>query len=257
MGDFPRYLENGSGPTLILNHGTLMDATMFEPQLKHLGRLGYRVVAPNSRVLLGDMEAHTLVDLADDTSALASELGIDRFVIGGMSVGAFSALEFALKYRDRIDGLIIIDGKAVDYPPEEQVAFAAEFEKMKIDGPVTRAFAEWAGPYCFGAAAGDIANHWVERWATKIPARSVWAQSTAWVRKADRTPELKNIEVPALIIHGADDLPVPLSRALPMIAELPDVTFVKVPAAGHTSNIEQPEIVNRAIAAFLDRIYPR
>jgi len=49
-----------------------------------------------------------------------------------------SALEFALKYQDRLAGLILIDGKAVAYPPEEQVAFGVEFEKMKVDGPVTR-----------------------------------------------------------------------------------------------------------------------
>ncbi len=257
MANFPRFVDQGSGPAVILNHGTLMDATMFDPQVAYLAAHGYRVIAQNSRVLLGDMEEHMLVDLADDTVRLADELDIDRFVIGGMSVGAFSALELALKYRDRIDGLIIIDGKAVDYPPEEQVAFAAEFEKMKIDGPVTRGFAEWAGPYCFGPASPELARHWVDRWSTLIPARSVWAQSTAWVRKADRTPELANIHVPVLIVHGANDLPVPLARALPMIAELPDVTFVKVPNAGHTANLEQPEIVNRAIGAFLDRVYGR
>jgi pimeloyl-ACP methyl ester carboxylesterase len=257
MGEFPRYIEAGRGPAVILNHGTLMDATMFDPQLEYLSKRGYRVIAQNSRVLLGNMNEHTLIDLADDTAKLAEELGLTRYVVGGMSVGAFSSLEFALKFPDRLAGLILIDGKAVDYPVEEQVAFGAEFEKMKVDGPVTRGFAEWAGPYCFCPEAGDVAAHSVERWATKIPARAVWAQSTAWVRKLDRTPELRNIKVPVLMIHGANDLPVPLSRALPMVAELPDVTLVKVPNAGHTSNLEKPEIVNHAIASFLERIYPR
>jgi pimeloyl-ACP methyl ester carboxylesterase len=42
-----------------------------------------------------------------------------------------------------------------------------------------------------------------------------------------------------------------------MLENLPDATLVKVPNSGHTSNLENSEVVNYAILGFLDRIYRR
>jgi pimeloyl-ACP methyl ester carboxylesterase len=259
--EFPEYVEKGTGPAVIFNHGTLMDASMFDPQLEYLAANGYRAIAQNSRVLLGKTEAHSLVDLADDTAALAKKLGLGKFVAAGMSVGAFSTIDFALKYQDQIDAVILIDGMAVDYPPEEQIAFKNKFDELNIDGMVPRDVAEWSAFYCFGkstyATNMDLVNHWIDRWATKIPAKAVWSQSTSWTHKSDLTSRLKEIKVPVLIIHGEEDVPLPLHRVLSMVQEIPDVTFVKIAATGHTSNLESPDLTNRAIRDFLNRIYNR
>ena len=256
---FPHYIDKGSGPAVIFNHGTLMDATMFEPQLEYLVAKGYRAIAQNSRALLGQPAPHTLVDLADDTIALADKLGIDRFVAAGMSVGAFSTIDCALKYQDRLDGVILIDGMAVDYPPEEQVAFKAKFDELQVDGMVPRDVAEWSAVYCFGKTTYErnmpLVDYWIDRWATMIPARAVWSQSTSWTHKVDLTPRLHEIKVPVLMIHGEEDVPLPLNRVLSMVQEIPDLTFVKLARTGHTANLESPELANRAIGNFLDRIY--
>jgi 3-oxoadipate enol-lactonase len=258
---FPLYIEKGSGPAVIFNHGTLMDATMFEPQLEYLSKKGYRAIAQNGRALLGNPAAHTLVDLADDTVALADKLGLDRFVAAGMSVGAFGTIDCALKYQDRLDGAILIDGMAVDYPPEEQVAFKAKFDELQVDGPVPRDVAEWSAFYCFGKTTYErnmpLVKYWIDRWATQIPARAVWSQSTSWTHKADLTPRLHEIRIPVLMIHGEEEVPLPLNRVLSMVQEIPDLTFVKLAGTGHTANLENPDLTNRAIGHFMDRIYGR
>jgi pimeloyl-ACP methyl ester carboxylesterase len=261
MQTLPHFLEKGQGPSIVFQHGTLMDATMFAPQLDHLAAHGYRAIAQNSRVLVGRNEPHGLGDLVDDTLKLMDELGLEKTVLAGMSVGAFMALEFALKHQDRLSGLVLIDGKAVAYTPEEQVLFAAEFKKCDVDGPVPRAFAEWAAPFCFGATTyarnKGLADHWISRWASLVPARAVYHQSGSWLHKADLTERLAELRIPVLILHGAEDVPIPLERALAMVPPLPDVTFVKVPGAGHTSNLENPEVVNHALGCFLSRVYGR
>ena len=259
--NFELYKEMGQGPALILNHGTLMDNTMFDPQLPILAANGYRAISQNSRVLLGGATRHTLEDLADDTAALADRLGLENYVVGGMSTGAFMAVDFALKYQDRAAGFILIEGQACDYPPEAQDAFEAEFEKFNVDGYVSRERAEWAAPFCFGehtyAQNPGLVKHWIEHWTTRIPSRAVWAQGTSWVRKPDLTSRLREINKPVLIIHAENDLPVPISRAYSMLENLTDATLVKVPNSGHTSNLENAELVNYAIIGFLDRIYRR
>lgn len=257
--EFKRYIEKGSGRAVIFNHGTLMDASMFEPQLEYLAARSYRAIAANSRVLLGRDQAHTLTDLADDIAELADDLGVDRFVAAGMSVGAFSTIELALKYPDHVDGIILIDGMAAGYPPEEQVAFRSKFDELMIAGPVPRAFAEWAARYCFGKTTFEknvaLVQHWIDRWSTLIPARAAWGQSTSWIHKADYTPELHKIKIPVLIIHGHEDLPIPIDRITNMIREIPDLTLVTLTRTGHTANLESPDLTNRAIGNFLDRLY--
>ena len=98
MGYHDRYIEKGAGPAVVFSHGTLMDATMFDPQLDHLAERGYRAIAYNSRVLTGEPATHMLGDLVEDCRALLDDLGIQKCVLAGMSVGGFMALEFALAY---------------------------------------------------------------------------------------------------------------------------------------------------------------
>ena len=191
MGFHERCIEKGSGPAVVFSHGTLMDATMFDPQLDHLAERGYRALAYNSRVLTGEPAPHTLDDLVEDCRALLDDLGIGKCVLAGMSVGGFMALEFALAYPERLNGLILIAATSKGYAAEEREAYHHQFDKLDVDGTVPRPFAEWVAPFCFGettlARNKALADHWVERWSTTVPARAVLVQGRSWIDKADIT----------------------------------------------------------------------
>ncbi len=255
MGYHDRYIEKGAGPAAVFSHGTLMDATMFAPQLDHLAERGYRAVAYNSRVLTGEPAAHTLGDLVEDCRTLLDDLGIEKCVLAGMSVGGFMALEFALAHPERLCGLIVIAGTSKDYTPEEREAYRRQFDKLDVDGMVPLDFAEWVAPFCFGETTLEhnpaLVAHWVERWATTMPARAVHFQGGSWLDKEDITARLAAIDLPVLVIHGEEDVPLPIERAAAMADALPDATFVPVAQAGHSVNLEQPTVVNAAIARFL------
>jgi pimeloyl-ACP methyl ester carboxylesterase len=254
------YVEKGSGPAVVFSHGTLMDKSMFDPQIDALAD-DYRVIAFDSRARTGPYnEPWKLRELADDTLRFLDELEIERCILAGMSVGAFMAIEFALTYLDRLDGLIVIDGMAQAYTPEEQEGFGHEFGNLDVDGLLPRSFAEWAAPFCFGEAAyrdtPELVEHWIEKWCA-LPARSVYREAFSWLDKADNSEKVASITVPTLLVHGADDLPVSIERARPMAAAMPNARLVEVPGAGHTSNLENPAFVNEAIRAFVDDVYGR
>ena len=97
-------------------------------------------------------------------------------------------------------------------------------------------------------------DHWVDRWATTVPARAALYQGRSWLDKADITGRLTAVCVPTLVIHGGEDVPLPIDRAQATANALPDATFVRVPEAGHSVNLEQPAVVNAAIARFLGRL---
>ena len=252
------YREQGSGPAVVFSHGTLMDATQFVPQLAYLSAQ-YRAIACNSRVLTDVPVEHALADLVEDCRALLDQLGIQKCVLAGMSVGGFMALQFALTYQDRLDGLILIDAMSQSYALEEQLAYRHEFGKLDVEGMVPRAFAEWAAPYCFGQTTftnnKGLVDYWIDRWSTTIPARAVLYQSRSWITKDDLTSRLGEISVPTLLIHGEEDIPVPIERTVPMLEELPDAILCRIPQAGHTSNLENAAQVNEAMDAFLAGIY--
>lgn len=252
------HIEKGTGPAVVFSHGTLMDATQFLPQLDYLAARGCRAISYNSRVLTGEPALHSLDDLVEDCRALLDDLGLDRCVLAGMSVGGFMALPFALKYQDRLDGMVLIDATSQGYTPEEQVAYGAEFDKLDVDGMVPRAFAEWAAPYCFGESTfrdnRPLVDYWIDRWTTVIPARAVLYQGRSWLGKDDITSRLSEITIPVLVVHGEEDVPIPMERALPMLDALPDATLARIPRAGHSTNVENPTAVNEAIGDFLDRI---
>jgi pimeloyl-ACP methyl ester carboxylesterase len=65
----------------------------------------------------------------------------------------------------------------------------------------------------------------------------------------ERLPE---IEVPALVIVGAEDRATPPAVAKQIHAGLADSRYVEIPAAGHLSALEQPVRVTRAILDFLE-----
>ncbi|MDE0050042.1 MAG: alpha/beta hydrolase [Rhodospirillales bacterium] len=258
MGFHERFVEKGSGPAVVFSHGTLMDAAMFEPQLDHLAERGYRAIAYNSRVLTGEPAPHTLGDLVEDCRALLDDLGIGKCVLAGMSVGGFTALEFALAYPERLQGLIVIAATSKDYTAAEREAYHGQFDKLDVDGWVPRPFAEWVAPFCFGettlARNSALADHWVERWATTVPARAVLFQGRSWLDKEDITERLAAVRIPVLVVHGEEDVPLPIERAEVMANALPDATFLRVPEAGHSVNLESPAVVNATIARFLGRL---
>jgi pimeloyl-ACP methyl ester carboxylesterase len=249
------YVDRGYGQPVVFSHGTLMDWSMFNPQLAALEDR-YRVVAFNHRARTADyISSYKLDDLVEDCRAFLDQLEINRCVLAGMSMGGFMALEFALRYPERLNGLILISTYAGAYSAEERQQYDEAFGALNTDGLVPRPFAEWVAGLCFGPSTHAdnpaLISKWVDKWC-EIPARSVYCEANSWLDKRDLTAELQHLSIPSLIVHGQEDAVLPLSHATqPMADGLPDVAMTPVPRAGHTVNLEQVETVNVAIDQFL------
>ena len=70
----------------------------------------------------------------------------------------------------------------------------------------------------------------------------------------DISDRLGAITVPALVVHGALDHAIDLTRAQAMHDALPRAQMVVVPGGGHASNLTHPEPVNAALKVFLDSL---
>jgi pimeloyl-ACP methyl ester carboxylesterase len=103
-----RYSLAGAGPPLVLLHGGRLDRTMWDPLMPRL--------AAAHRILRWDARGHgastapasPTASAADDLLILLDRLGIRRATIVGYSMGGGTAVEFAIRFPERVERLILI-----------------------------------------------------------------------------------------------------------------------------------------------------
>jgi pimeloyl-ACP methyl ester carboxylesterase len=250
--------SGGDGPPILLIHGLLMDNTMFDPQVEALNDR-YRIVRPDLRghgASEHRAEDYTQWDLMEDHVALLDSLGIDRAMWGGVSQGGFQSLRAALRHPERVPGLVLIDTQAGSEDENRAPMYEAFAEIVATDGWNDHIL-ENSCISMFGTSASEeLKEHWKKRWAAQetFDARQdMWSVS----RREDITDRLKEIEQPAVVIHGEEDAAIDMERAEQLADGLPNVIeFVKVPRAGHSSTVEQPDLVTEAMERFLQKVYP-
>jgi pimeloyl-ACP methyl ester carboxylesterase len=244
----------GGGPAIIFSHGTLLDQTMFAPQIAAL-RSRYRTIAYTSRAGTSRFGTErSLGDLVDDCLDVAEAAGVQRFVLVGMSVGGFMATELALAHPDRIAGLVLMSTQAAAYTPEEHDLFGTLLEPLDSDGRIPEAVIQAFQPVIFGKRAlaeqTELVGRWTQKWRRR-PARSLYGEYRSWIDKPNRLDDLERLSMPTLVIHGEGDNGITIDHAHAMYQRLPAATFAPIAEAGHLVTEEQPEAVTHALQAWL------
>ena len=250
------YYEDsgGDGPVVVLSHGLLMDASMFEPQVAAL--------KPHYRCIVWDERGHgrtatdacapfTYYDSANDLAALLAHLGIERAVLAGMSQGGYLSLRCALTHPALVRALILIDTQAMLEDPAQMPHHQALLEDWTRNG-LSDANASVVEHIVLGDGWSGAAA-WRAKWKQALPANLLQSFTTLASRD-DISARLPQLTMPALVVHGEADQAIPLARAMAMVEALPNVHLVTVPGAGHASNLTHPDVVNPAIAQFLQTL---
>lgn len=256
-----RYLEAAPRPgerprgTLLLLHAFPLNARMWEPQLA-LADSGWHVLAPQLRGfdgVPGDPAATSVDDYAGDIIDLLDGLHVKQAVIGGLSMGGyvtFALLRLAARY---VQGLILADTRAEADTPE---GIAGRTRLLQITQDKGAAgVADEMIPKLLGETSRRERPDVVERVRTLAVASSADAIAgaiRALMARPDSTPLLASIHVPTLIVVGEEDAVTPPAASEAMQRAIGGSQLVRIPHAGHLSNMEQPELFNAALAAFLN-----
>ena len=255
------YLDEGAGDqAVVFVHGFPFRASMWEPQIPVAVEAGRRAVVPDlpgfgRSAVPADRSAYSIDGYADLVAALASDLGLGRVVLVGLSMGGYIALAVARRHPEVLAGLVLADTRADPDTPagrqtrSDQQALVGERNDVTplVDGLLTRVLAE-AGPRHaeVGATLGDMMR------ATD-PAGWIGALE-AMKQRRDQTDLLPSIAVPTLVVVGEGDVIAPVDIAEAMAKAIPGARFEIVPDAGHVANLENPEVFNRAFSEFLTTI---
>lgn len=248
--------EAGSGRPVVLLHAFPLSSAMWLDQRNALGDR-YRVITPDQRGFggspLGD-DPPSLDEAADDLAAVLDGLGLDRVVLGGLSMGAYAAMAFLRRHPGRVSALVLADTKAGADAPEAAANRERIAARLEADGS-TDALVEDVLPALLGAttvrerplAAGRVRA----LLSSAPPAAAAWAQ-LAMAARPDSMPTLREADVPALVLRGDEDALSSQDDAEAMVEALPQSRLVVLPGAGHLTAVEVPEAFGKAVGAFLD-----
>jgi len=245
----------GSGPVVVLAHGFGGSARNFLSQARAL-RDRYRIVRFDARgharsEAPAEASAYTQDAFVADLGRVLDQVGARAAVVGGLSMGAGTALRFALAHPERVQGLVLAAFPPGAGAPGTFAAVAADFADV-----IEREGLEAAGTrFVWGASSGldPAAARLVRRGFLEHPPHGL-AHTLRGVLAAepslDELARLAELARPALVIVGARDrMSLPASRAL--AEALPRAKLVVVEGAGHVVNLAQPAAFNRALEEFL------
>jgi pimeloyl-ACP methyl ester carboxylesterase len=242
------YQDGGRGSAVLLGHGYSAIGRMWDGQRAALGDR-YRIVSWDMR---GHGQTESPKDPAQysaaltvaDMRALLEHCGIERAVVGGLSLGGYVALAFYLAHPDMVRALVICDSGPGYRNAEARAAWnkraherAAELEAKGLDvlAGRSREMREAMGHH---ASAQGLAH----------AARGMLVQEGSEVIDG-----LGSIRVPTLVIVGDQDQPF-LAPCEYMAKKIPDARLAVIPGAGHSSNLDQPAIFNRVLSDFLQSL---
>ncbi|MFJ9467338.1 alpha/beta fold hydrolase [Streptomyces caniferus] len=252
------YEDEGSGEPLMLVHGHPFNRSMWRPQTEHFGRAGWRVIAPDLRgygdstVLPG---ATPLATFARDLVDLLDHLGIERCVLGGLSMGGQIVMECYRLFPERFRGLVLADTFASAETEDGRAGRYAMAERLLREGMAGYArevLAKMVSPHTI-ASRPDVAAH-VLGMMTTTPPDGAAAALRGRAERPDYTELLSRIAVPALVVVGAEDAYTPVGDALDIHERIPDSRLRIIDQAAHMPNLEQPDVFNTALEEFLDSL---
>lgn len=109
------YDDHGSGPAVVLVHGFPLCRRMWHPQIKAVTDAGFRLVTLDLRGF-GESDApegpYSMELFADDVAGLLDYLGINRAVVGGMSMGGYVLFNLVERHAGRLAGAVFITTRA-------------------------------------------------------------------------------------------------------------------------------------------------
>jgi 3-oxoadipate enol-lactonase len=240
-------------PWLMFSNSLATDLSMWDDQAAHF--------AGQYRVLRYDQRGHgrsdapagryTFDTLIADAVALMDALSIKRTHFCGLSMGGATAMGLAQRYPERLDHVIVCDTPCASTPAsaqqwEERIAIA---QTQGIEVLADPTIARWFPPETVAAHPPHLAK--IKHMIVATPVNGFIGCAAA-LADHDFRSAVRTVTRPVLFLVGEKDGSTPAAMRQ-LHSDLPGSQFVELPGAGHISNLDQPELFNRAVEDFLSK----
>jgi non-heme chloroperoxidase len=252
-------LAHGSPGPILFSSSSGMPTQMWDYQMTAFADRGYRCVAFDRRGHGGsDVPArgYDFDTFADDMASVIESLDLNDLTLIAHSMGGGEVIRYLTRHGSRRVRRIVLIGATTPFllqtpdNPEgiPQSQFAALRDSWRLDFP--RWVADNTAPF-FVPETSPAMMRWCAELLTRIPVRVAIACNEA-LSTADFRRELREISVPALVIHGDRDASAPLTLTGKPTAELiPGCRFKVYPGAPHGLLYTHMERLHADILAFM------
>jgi 3-oxoadipate enol-lactonase len=249
-----RELGEGTGDSVVLLHAFPLNGRMFEPQMEAVAGTR-RLVAPDYPGFGRSPRTPAQPDVryyAECIRGLLDRLGLERVVLGGVSMGGYVAFECMRLFPERVSGLILANTR----PEPDSKEMRENRKKMaqRVAEEGVEVLIELQMERLLARSTLENDEEVVEKVRAMIlessPGGGVAALG-AMRERPDSTPLLPKITVPTLVIGGEEDAISSPEVMAAMAGKIPDSRHVTLPHAAHLSNLEASKEFNVALGAFL------
>lgn len=251
------WRDRGTGDPILLIHGFPLNSAMWGAQLAGLSH-DRRLIAPDLRGFgasdIGPDPVVRMEQLAGDAAGLLDHLGIEKAVICGISMGGYVAFEFARHFPARVRALVLVDTRAAPDSAETRRARESLAERVRegntikpvIDGLLPKLLS----PQTFRSQPGTV--EMVRAMMQEASPDAVARTLRGMAERADSEPLLRSIEMPCLVVVGADDVITNRGQADWLARGIRGARIEIIEGAGHLPPIEQPDEFNSILTRFLE-----
>lgn len=226
---------------LILLPGMMCDARLFTPQIKALS--GVRSVT------VGDLDKHSTVhELAAEILKQAPQ----EFNLAGLSMGGIVAMEICAQAPHRISKLALMDTNPRLELDEVKLTRAVQMKQVSA-GHLRQIMQDEMKPNYLANTPGkqSVLDICMEM-ALSLGPEVFIRQSTALRDRPDQQQTLQKLDIPVLILCGAEDRLCPMERHQLMHDLIPGSHLVVIEKAGHMPTLEQPGKTTEALKTWLE-----
>ena len=257
------YEVTGRGFPLVWCHEFAGNHESWEPQVRYFSRR-YQIITYAARGYppsdVPDDSAAYSQDLAvGDLYLLMQHLGIGQAHIGGLSMGGTTALNFAIAHPEMAVALIVASAGSGSNGPEEfrqsglaligrlmsegMEAVAVDYARGETRVQFLRKDPRGWQEFQQGLSAHSALGSALTFGGVQLKRPSVYSMEEA----------LRELSMPVLVLIGDEDGPC-VEPATFMKRTIPTAGLAVFPQSGHTINLEEPDLFNRAVSEFLTAV---
>lgn len=249
------YEVFGKGEPLVLIHAGVTDSRMWNFQINDLSKK-FKVIRFDQRGFgkssIPDISYDPILDLL----ILLDSCKVNKVHLVGISLGALQAIDFAIKYPERIKTLIISGASFPDWPlPEDVLEKHIEFTRYVYEnGPDSAINRMLTDPF-WSKSIPDRKYMEGRQLYMQILKENKQSFTVDWqLRKLSMglKEKLKDINCPVLMFRPGNEMPsiIPINDTIK--DKVPEIEIAEISDVSHLLNMEKPKDFNRRIIEFID-----